>query len=69
MGEVSKELLLANCRIRSQGVGGSGTVLYSKEGKAAGKSRMVKNLPVNSSLLTPLLVTLLSDGGRWEITW
>jgi len=33
MSEVSREFLLPNCRIRSGNVGGSGTVIYSAQGK------------------------------------
>jgi hypothetical protein len=41
MSELSRDVLLANCRIRSGNVGGSGTVIYS----------MVNVLPLDFNLI------------------
>ena len=43
MGELSREILLANTRIRSGNVGGSGTVIFSKEGGKGYSSYVLTN--------------------------
>ena len=41
MSELSQDVLRANCRIRSGNVGGSGTVIYSKENEDGGFSTYI----------------------------
>ena len=46
MSEISREVLLANCRIRAQKAGGSGTVLYSAEGERGYSTYILTNCHV-----------------------
>jgi len=43
MGELAREILLPNTRIRSGNVGGSGTVIYSKEGERGFSTYVLTN--------------------------
>ena len=44
--EISREVLLANCRIRAEKVGGSGTVIYSKPAKRGYSTYILTNCHV-----------------------
>ena len=52
MNEIPKEILLANCRIRAQKAGGSGTVLYSSEGGHGFSTYVLTNCHVVDGSIT-----------------